>query len=114
MARFTLLSILVCSFMLSAYGQTSGWQPDLSRQQTYVAQRASSTDPTGANADFRSVAPGTTLTVLDVDGPGTISHIWLTIADSEPDHLKRIVLRIYWDQEQSPSVDAPIGAYVGL
>src|SRR5437588_681049 len=44
MARFTLLSILVCSFMLSAYGQTSGWQPDLSRQQTYVAHRASSPD----------------------------------------------------------------------
>ena len=114
MARFTLLSILVCSFMLSAYGQTSGWQPDLSRQQTYVAHRASSTDPTGANADFRSVAPGTTLTVLDVDGPGTISHIWFTIADSEPYHLKRIVLRIYWDQEQSPSVEAPIGDFFGL
>jgi len=114
MARFTLLSILVCSFMLSAYGQTSGWQPDLSRQQTYVAHRASSADPTGANADFRSVAPGTTLTVLDVDGPGTISHIWFTIADSEPYHLKRIVLRIYWDQEQSPSVEAPIGDFFGL
>ena len=47
----------------------------------------------------RKVAPGATFTVLDVDGPGTISHIWFTIADNEPYHLKRIVLRIYWDGE---------------
>jgi hypothetical protein len=60
------------------------------------------------------VPPGGTLTVLDTDGPGTISHIWFTIADSEPYHLKRIVLRIYWDGENTPSVEAPIGDFFGL
>ena len=110
-----------CALLLSlsafagfAHAQTPGWQPDLTVQQTYILHRASSADPTGANADFRRVAPGATETVLDVDGPGQISHIWFTIADSEPYHLKRIVLRIYWDGETNPSVEAPIGDFFGL
>ena len=32
----------------------------------------------------------------------------------EPYHLKRIVLRIYWDGEPTPSVEAPIGDFFGL
>src|ERR1700744_6279286 len=60
------------------------WQPDITRQQTYVPHRVSSADPTGGNADARKVAPGAAFTVLDADGPGRISHIWFTIADNEP------------------------------
>ena len=89
------------------------WQPDLTQQQAYVLHRSSSSDHTGANADARKVAPGETLTVLDTDGPGVISHIWFTIASSEPYHLKRIVLRIFWDGEATPSVEAPIGDFFG-
>jgi hypothetical protein len=58
--------------------------------------------------------PGETLTLLDTDGPGLVSHLWFTIASSEPYHLKRIVLRIYWDGEETPSVEAPIGDFFGL
>src|SRR5258708_14095803 len=82
------------------------WQPDVTRQQSYVLHRISSADPTGANADARRVEPGAAITVMDADGPGTISHIWFTIADNEAYHLKRIVLRIYWDGEPTPSVEA--------
>ena len=102
------------AFALLAHAQTPGWQPDLTVQQTYVLHRASSADPTGANADYRHVAPGATETVLDAVGPGEVSHIWFTIADNEPYNLKRIVLRIYWDDEKNPSVEAPIGDFFGL
>ncbi len=60
------------------------------------------------------MSPGQTLTVLDTDGPGTISHMWFTIASGERYHLKRIVLRIFWDGEETPSVEAPIGDFFGL
>lgn len=106
-----LFSLGACGF---AFCQTPGWQPNLTQQQTYTPHRASSTDPTGANGDMRRVAPGETYTVLDVDGPGTIAHIWFTIADNEPYNLKRIVLRMYWDGETDPSVEAPIGDFFGL
>jgi Protein of unknown function (DUF2961) len=113
-SQWLLLVSLAASVPLMAPAQVSAWQPSLTRQQTYTANRASSADPTGANADRRKVDPGETLTVLDADGPGLISHIWFTIASSEPYHLKRIVLRIYWDGEQTPSVEAPIGDFFGL
>src|SRR3954470_16146945 len=87
---------------------------DLTRPQSYVLHRISSTDPTGRNADMRQVAPGETFTVMDAAGPGEITHIWFTIADGEQYHLKRIVLRMYWDGEITPSVEAPIGDFFGL
>ncbi|HYK36559.1 glycoside hydrolase family 172 protein [Alloacidobacterium sp.] len=97
-----------------AFAQAPPWQPDVTQQQTYTLHRESSTDPTGGNSDWKTVAPGATQTVLDVDGPGIVSHIWFTIADPEAYHLKRIVLRMYWDGESTPSVEAPIGDFFGL
>ena len=117
MIRYATALLLTAGFMLAtdSYAQEmNSWQPDLTRQQTYTPHRVSSTDPLGANADSRKVAPGATFTVMDADGPGTISHIWFTIADNEPYHLKKIVLRIYWDGEATPSVEAPIGDFFGL
>jgi len=90
------------------------WQTNLTQPQSYVLKRASSADPTGGNADFRSIEPGATLTVLDADGPAVLTHIWFTVYDPEPYHLKRLVLRIYWDGESSPSVEAPLGDFFGL
>lgn len=113
MKRLASWSLLLAASTM-AFAQSPSWQPDLTQQQTYTPHRASSTDPTGANHDFRSVAPGATETVLDVDGPGTIAHIWFTIADNEPYNLKRIVLRMYWDGEANPSVETPIGDFFGL
>lgn len=96
-----------------AFGQMASWQPDLTVQQTYAMHRVSSADPTGGNADSRTVGPGATFTILDADGPATISHIWITLVDEEPYYLKRIVLRMYWDGEATPSVEAPLGDFFG-
>jgi hypothetical protein len=114
MMRLATVLLLSASFAATTQAQTPGWQPDVTQQQTYTLHRSSSADTTGGNADFRRVAPGATETVLDTDGPGVISHIWFTINDSEPYHLKRIVLRIYWDGETTPSVETPIGDFFGL
>ena len=107
------LSALLVS-AASALAQSKGWMPDLTQKQTYTLHRATSKQSTGGNTDYRTVNPGETLTVMDADGPGMVSHIWFTINDSEPYHLKRIVLRIYWDGEATPSVEAPIGDFFGL
>ncbi|HTC50184.1 MAG TPA: glycoside hydrolase family 172 protein [Candidatus Aquilonibacter sp.] len=87
---------------------------DLVFPRTYVQKRASSYDRTGGNDDFRKIAVGETLTLLDGTGPGIITHIWMTIASPEQYHLKKLVLRMYWDGENSPSVEAPIGDFFGL
>jgi len=87
---------------------------DLTQPQDYVLKRISSADPTGGNADFRQIDAGGTLTLLDANGPGLLTHIWITVASPEAYHLKRLVLRIYWDQETAPSVEVPVGDFFGL
>ena len=63
------IALLVLSSSASCFGQIGGSMPDITQQQTYTLLRATSRESTGANADFRKLTPGTTLTILDADGP---------------------------------------------
>jgi hypothetical protein len=87
---------------------------DLTSPHNYIQKRASSYDRSGGNDDFVKIAPGNTITLLDGAGPGIITHIWMTIASPEKYHLKKLVLRMYWDGEASASVEAPVGDFFGL
>ena len=87
---------------------------DLPRFRSYRARRSSSADPSGGNADYIAIEPETTATVLETAGPGTVTHIWFTINSSEEYHLKKLVLRAYWDGEKEPSVEVPVGDFFGL
>ena len=49
-----------------------------------------------------------TATLADIDGPGAIQHIWLTVF---PTYWRRLILRFYWDHEETPSVEAPLGDF---
>src|SRR5690606_21127749 len=83
----------------------------------YSSERVSSYDASGANDDGNwknKIKPGDTRTIAEMNGPGIIKHIWITIASNEPQHLKKIILRMYWDDETTPSVEAPIGDFFGL
>jgi hypothetical protein len=108
------LWIVVIAAANAASVQAPSDLANVSQLRDYALKRSSSYDRTGGNADARQVAAGGSITVLDEDGPGQISHIWFTIADKEEKHLKKIVLRMYWDGESSPSVEAPIGDFFGL
>jgi hypothetical protein len=112
--RFFFLALL-CFLpgLLSAQTPLSS-KIDLTQPQDYVLKRVSSADPTGANADFRHIEPGSTLTMMDVNGPGLLTHIWITVASRENYHLKKLILRIYWDHETVPSVEVPLGDFFGL
>ena len=111
--QFSLIPLLFTVNALSS-AQSERWKPDLTQKQTYTLHRATSKESTNGGADFIVVNPGETRTLLDENGPGLISHLWFTINDPEPYHLKRIVLRMYWDGETTPSVEAPIGDFFGL
>jgi len=55
-----------------------------------------------------SVPKQSTVTLMDIDGPATIQHIWITV---DPKFYRDLVLRVYWDGEQSPSVESPLGDF---
>ena len=92
----------------------SEWLANLPKEKDYVQKRASSYDRSGANFDLRRLPAGQTLTLLDDSGPGLITHIWITLTNDNPDNLKALVLRMYWDGESTPSVEAPLGDFFGL
>jgi len=51
--------------------------------------------------------PGRATVVLaDIAGPGAIQHLWMTV---DPLAWRRLVLRFFWDDEETPSVEAPLG-----
>jgi hypothetical protein len=114
-----LLRIIAGFLFLSAAAVAAGQSPgemlsQLTKPHDYALKRVSSYDRSGGNDDFRPLAAGETLTLLDEAGPGEISHLWITIASDERFHLKKMVLRMYWDGESSPSVEAPVGDFFGL
>lgn len=79
------------------------------------SKRISSTDRTGGNGDNTGVIKaGERYTFAEIRGTGIINHIWFTIAPG-PDILSRndLILRIYWDGNDFPSVEAPIGPFFG-
>jgi hypothetical protein len=110
-----LFLVAVCFVPASLFAQAqSSAKIDLTQPQDYVLKRISSADLTGGNADARQIEPGSTLTLMDANGPGLLTHIWFTVASPEGYHLKKLVLRIYWDGEAAPSVEAPLGDFFGL
>jgi len=89
----------------------------LARLRSYTSHRVSSHDRSGGNDDGNwgnPIKTGETRTIAEIEGPAVISHIWITIATPERWHLKKIVLRMYWDDEGTPSVEAPVGDFFGL
>jgi hypothetical protein len=82
-----------------------------------TTHRASSYDRTGGNLDFiTDLAPGEAAVLLETAGPGKITHLWMTLAES-PVHetvLRDLVLRIYWEGSTVPSVEVPLGDFFGL
>lgn len=53
------------------------------------------------------IEAGETLTMADIEGSGAIQHIWLTPTG----HWRFAILRIYWDDEEHPSVECPMGDF---
>ena len=113
-----LSAVLFPLLAIPAHAQVGPAQQDvmasLMVQRDYVQKRVSSYDRTGGNADSIQIAPGQTATILDAQGPAILTHMWMTIATPDRWHLKNLVLRMYWDGESTPSVEAPIGDFFGL
>ena len=65
-------------------------------------------------APNRRFEPGETVDLVDIQGPGTIRHIWLTLGDRRPQTLRSFVIRAYWDDQAHPSVECPLGDFFGF
>jgi hypothetical protein len=53
------------------------------------------------------------VTIFNAEGPGMIVRMWFSVNSRDPYFLRRIVMRIYWDNEPRPSVEVPFGDFFG-
>lgn len=95
------------------------WQPNsplggLPIIKPAASKRCSSWDKTGGNRDFWIVPPGDTAVIADIEGSGSIKHIWLTTRCYAEKYLRKLVLEMYWDGEENPSVRVPLGDFFGI
>lgn len=78
-------------------------------------------DPTSENSniDNFNVEPGEKHVLLEADGPGVITHMWFTFLGPEPQmwaekgaaNHQEMLLRIYYDGNPRPAVEAPLGDF---
>jgi hypothetical protein len=87
----------------------------LAMLKNYRALRSSSNNPDPeSNDDSKRPIPGETIVLADLDGPGMVTHIWLTVAANEYGWPRLLRLRVYYDGSATPSVDAPVGDFFGV
>ena len=115
------------------------------RRKVARSARVSSWDQSGLNEDAFVVQPGETAVLADLEGPGTITHLWfvqacrrvlgpglipysasgvamleipnalgLNFEDSDPDYYRKVLVRMYWEGSETPSVLAPLGDFFCL
>lgn len=123
----------------------TGLLGDLTRARDARTARASSFDQTGRNRDNWIVMPGEERILADIEGPGFITHIWMTQScriqpgpgqidpnvvgvpmleihnalgvsweTVDPDYYRKVLIKMYWDDQDTPSVIAPLGDFFGL
>jgi len=56
------------------------------------------------------IEPGETFEMASIDGPGAIQQMWITPTGN----WRHIILRVYWDHEETPSIEVPIGDFFGM
>ena len=56
------------------------------------------------------IKSGETFTLADIQGSGAIKHIWMTPTGN----WRYSIIRIYWDDEATPSVECPVGDFFAM
>ncbi len=137
MRRHTMRWAVVVLVVVGAAGglaEALGQHPDVIHQPYrldtgLVSRSISFENPTGAPGEggkaasnlgvgrkglaAKPIKPGETLVLCDIQGKGTIRHIWLT-TDRSPQNLRSLVIRAWWDGQEHPSIECPVGDFFGF
>jgi hypothetical protein len=105
----------------------TSWWPDPSRlDRRSVSRAATFENPTAAKgaggtahggrkgAPWRRLDPGERVTLLDVDGPGTLRHWWMTFPLAPPERMRSLLVEVFYDGRDEPSVSTPALDLFGL
>ncbi|HLZ88632.1 MAG TPA: glycoside hydrolase family 172 protein [Puia sp.] len=137
MQRFLLPMLLILSGSICAQSSFNGVESNLSNLYRLSPAKSRSISPenfngakgsggkatngtgSGAASDLGQgwkispsvdIKAGQTFTIAEIEGPGSIQHIWMTPTGN----WRYSILRFYWDDEATPSVEVPVGDFFGM
>ena len=100
---------------------------DLTRVTPVLDSRACTFEnPTGARgaggtaaggrkgAPFRQLDPGEEVTLADIEGPGVVRHVWMTFPPAPPEVMRAMVIEVFYDGADEPSVSVPAVDFFGV
>ena len=62
----------------------------------------------------KNIVSGETVVLCDVEASGSIRHIWMTGSFKDnPIALRTMVVRAYWENQEHPSIECPLGDFMG-
>lgn len=79
-----------------------------------TCHRESSWDQRGMNRDYVHIGRHKIKVLADIEGPGIIKHLYFTTILQSPLDFRRCIIRMYWDHEENPSVEVPLGDFFGV
>jgi hypothetical protein len=65
-------------------------------------------------APSRRIEPGETVVLADLEGPGTIRHVWMTFPPAPPERMRGLTLEVCYDGGSEPSISTPALDFFGL
>ena len=66
------------------------------------------------DAPAKQIKPGETVQLCDIEGPGTIRHIWITTRPRCRSSCAAWCIRAWWEGQEHPSIECPIGDFFGF
>jgi hypothetical protein len=66
------------------------------------------------NMDMTILPPGKSIEMPLLQGPGVITHIWMTSHAGRVNELNALSLRVYWDGDKEPAIEAPLAEFFAV
>ena len=107
---------LVQVSLLLAIGLSVGAQSleSISEPRNFSSMRAASGNPFNNTDALEPIGKGETKVIANLEGPGKIVHMWFVPFSTNIRWPRALVLRIYWDGSDVPSVETPLGDFFAV
>src|SRR5258708_4788841 len=112
--------------MAARVGSAVVMWPDPSRLDPMLDSRSVSFEnPTGARgaggsthggrkgAPSKTLLPGSHVVLADIEGPGTVRHVWCTVPPAPPEQMRAVLLEVFYDDLEEPSISVPLLDFFG-
>lgn len=65
-------------------------------------------------APSRRVRAGERVVLADLEGPGVVRHIWMTLPPARPESMRGVWMEVFYDDATEPSISVPCVDFFGV